>query len=163
MNNKEKDIYEILKKLNISYKIYEHEAIHTIEEANQKGVHFEGLNLKNLLLKDKKTNHFYLVILEDNQKINRKELKQEYQLKEITFATEEELYSLMKLVPGEVGPFGLIYDQENKITVILSKSIKESQETTLINFHPNRNTATIAITKKDFLKYLNYLKKEILQ
>lgn len=161
MNNKEQSIYEILKKLNIDYKVYEHEAIYTVEDANKLGLQMEGLNLKNLLLKDKKTNQFYLVILSDDQRLDLKKLKEDYNLKKLTFATEEELYELMNLVPGEVGPFGLIYDKENKVSVILSKEIKEAEENTLVNFHPNKNTATIGITKKDFLRYLKYLKKDI--
>lgn len=162
MKDEEKILYELLEKLNIKYKKYEHNAIFTVEDAQKLGLMMEGLNLKNLFLKDKKTNHFYLVILEDNKRLDMKDLKTKYNLNKLTFASEEELYNLLHLSKGAVSPFGLIYDKNNQVSVILDKEIIEATDTTLVNFHPNRNTATIGITKKDFLKYLKYLDKEVI-
>lgn len=162
MNEEEKALYKLFEELNIKYKKYEHDAIFTVKDAEKLGLIMEGLNLKNLFLKDKKTNHFYLVVLEDNKRLDMKALKTKYNLNKLTFASEEELFNLLHLTKGSVSPFGLIYDNTNQVSVILDKAIIESEDTTLVNFHPNRNTATIVITKKDFLKYLKYLDKEVI-
>lgn len=161
MKNDEK-LIKTLEKLNINYKIYEHEPIKTVKDADEKNLVMPGLNLKNLLVKDKKNNEFYLVILDDHKQFDSKKFKEKTNTKKISFASEEELYSLLKLTPGEVGPFGLINEEENKIKVVFDEDLKNASEEELVNFHPNRNNATLALTKKDFEKYLNYLEKGII-
>lgn len=160
MNNDEK-LITILEKLNISYTIYNHEPIRTVQDAIDKNLEMPGLNLKNLLIKDKKNNEFYLVILDDKKQFDSKKFKEATGTKKISFASEEELFNLLKLTPGEVGPFGLINEDENKVKVVFELELYEAKDEELVNFHPNRNDGTIALTKKDFLKYLNHLQKEI--
>lgn len=162
MENSDIKLFKILDQLEIKYKIYEHDPIKTVKEAIEKQIILPGLNLKNLLIKDKKKENFYLVILEDNKLLDINKFKEVTNTKKISFAKNDELYTLMKVYPGSVGPFGLINDKENKIKVVLDKAIEEELPKTLVNFHPNRNNATIALTKKDFLKYLKYLNKDII-
>ena len=159
---KDEKLIKILEKLDIRYKIYNHEPIKTINEAIEKNLDMPGLNLKNLLIKDKKNNEFYLMILDELKLFDSKKFKEVTNTKKISFATEEELFSLLKLTPGEVGPFGLINEEENNIKVVFDEALEKANEEELVNFHPNRNNGTIALTKKDLIKYLNYLEKEII-
>src|SRR5574344_2942467 len=100
-DKKETEILKLLKDLNIAYKIYEHEAIKTVEEADEKDLIMPGLNLKNLLVKDKKNKVFYLVILDDHKALDMKKFKELIGSKKTTFASSEELLELLNLVPGE--------------------------------------------------------------
>lgn len=157
MNSEEK-LYEILKELGITeYKVYEHEEIFTSREAEDAGLIMPGLNLKNLLVKDKKAEDFYLIILDYRRHMDEKHFKQVAGWEKIRFAKPEELMELMGLTPGSVSPFGLICDTERRITVVLGKEITNAPLDEPVNFHPNRNTATLALSKGDFLKFLDYL------
>ena len=64
--------------------------------------------------------------------------------------------------PGSVSPFGLLSDKDHRITVVLEKLITEAADEELVNFHPNRNTATLSMKKKDFLKFLEYMGTEVI-
>lgn len=160
--NKDKTLIELLEKLNIDYKIHNHEPIKTVQDAIDKNLEMPGLNLKNLLIKDKKNNEFYLVILDDKKQFDSKKFKEVTNAKKISFASEEELYNILKLTPGEVGPFGLINEKDNKVKIVFDIDLANASEEELVNFHPNRNDGTLSLTKKDFLKYLEYLQKEII-
>jgi Ala-tRNA(Pro) deacylase len=55
------------------------------------------------------------------------------------------------LMPGAVSPFGLIHDRDHQVRVVIDRDLKAA---TRITFHPNVNTATLAIAFADFEKFL---------
>jgi Ala-tRNA(Pro) deacylase len=55
--------------------------------------------------------------------------------------------------PGSVSPFGLINDIENHVHLFIDEELKSY---THLAFHPNLNTASLVISKSDFLKFLDY-------
>ncbi len=71
----------------------------------------------------------------------------------LTFASEKRLQKYLKLKPGSVSPFGLIYDKDKHVKIFLDINLKKVQK---ISFHPNDNTASLIISFEDFLKFLNY-------
>ncbi|MGF6374985.1 Ala-tRNA(Pro) deacylase [Clostridiales Family XIII bacterium PM5-7] len=155
---REQRLYELLETLEIrDYEVHEHAAIASTQEADELGIKMEGMNLKNLLIKDKKAGRFFLVILDDHRHMEQKEFKAVTGWGKIRFANAEEMWELLKLKPGEVSPFGLMEDEEKRITVVLEKMITHAGEDELVNFHPYRNTATLSMKKKDFLRFLTHL------
>lgn len=154
MNNEER-FFKILEELNIdNYKLYEHEALFSAEQEGAEELMFPGINLKNLLIKDKKSGMFYLMVIEDHRRLDFDSFKSITGAKKTRFATEEELWDLMKIKPGSVTPYTIFNDTENKVKIILGWEITEADDDTLLNFHPCRNTATISIHKKDVLRIL---------
>ncbi len=76
MESSEARLYQIFRELDITeYCVHEHKAVFTSEEARREGLTMEGLNLKNLLVKDKKNNRFYLLVLEDRRHMDEKHFK----------------------------------------------------------------------------------------
>ena len=63
------DIYAVLKELNIPYTEVTHEAVYTIEEANEKVPEIAGVGCKNLFLTDHKGKYF-LVFMEENNRVD---------------------------------------------------------------------------------------------
>ncbi len=158
MTENEEKLYQIFAEIGIKeYTVHEHEAIFTSKEAEDKGLIMDGLNLKNLLMKDKKSGRFFLVILDDHRRMDTAHFKKVTGWGKTRFANEEEMLSVLGLTPGSVSPFGLICDEEKLVTVVLEEKIVKAAETELVNFHPNRNTATLSMTKKDFLRFLEYI------
>lgn len=147
------EIYEILKKLNINYREYLHEAVFTVEESKNIDEMIHGFHCKNLFLKDKKNGNYYLVIVGQDKKIDLKELGIKLGVKRITFGSEDELMNCLKLTSGSVGPFGLINDHNHTTKVILDSEIKDAE---CVNFHPNINTKTLSITPLDLNKFLDW-------
>jgi len=66
------NIYEVLNELKITYDEIEHPPVYTVEEAKLVEDGIEGTGCKNLLLTNKKKDHFFLVILEENKKADIK-------------------------------------------------------------------------------------------
>lgn len=159
----EKRFYSILEELNIDdYIIREHEALFSTNQEGAENFMFPGVNLKNLLIKDKKTMKYYLLVLEDHVRMNQKHFKQLTGWRKNRFATEEELWELMKIKPGSVTPYGLFNDSERKITLVLGRDIVNADNKEWLNLHPCRNTATISIHKIDFMRIMNYFGNEII-
>lgn len=152
-----KQVCQVLDSLGIEYEIHEHEAFFTVAQAAELGFALPGLNLKNLFIKNKKGPERYLVILEDRRRLDFQAFGEVAGWgNKVTFAKEEEMIEYLGLTPGSVSPFGLINDQEHQVIVVLEKAVGEASNDTLVNFHPNDNTATLALTKGDFLKFLKY-------
>jgi Ala-tRNA(Pro) deacylase len=146
-----------LKNLHIEFKVHSHPAVYTCEEAKNLCGNIPGIHSKNLLLRGKKTNNFFLAILPDVKRLDLKALKQKL-AEELTFAKENELDTLLGVKTGSVSPFTLINDKESKVTLLIDKKILESE---IVSFHPNINTETLELFKEDFKKYLTSLKNKI--
>lgn len=142
------NIYEILNKLDIKYEEVEHEAIYTVEQAQNIKNMVNGVGCKNLFLTDKK--NYYLVLLEDSKRVNIKELSNKVNTSHLSFANPEELKNILNLEPGSVTPLGIINDINNKVTIIIDSELKNKK----ILFHPNTNTKTISINFSDLIKFI---------
>jgi len=147
------EVYQVLKKLEISYEQYSHPAVYTVEEAEKEIEEIEGEHTKNLFLRDEKGRRHYLVILPAKQKANLEELALYLNEKRLSFASSERLERFLGLEPGSVSPFGLINDKDCCVRVIIEEKLKKAEK---IGFHPNKNTATIVLCQKDFQKFLDY-------
>lgn len=159
----EKELYEKLKEIGIyDYTVKEHPPLFSVEDVIANDCMMPGLNFKNLLIKDKKAETYYLVILEDSRKMENKYFKEFTGWGKIRFAHPEELYEKMGLKPGSVSPYGLLNNSEHDIIIVVDHAIASADEDELINFHPNRNTATLTVKKHQFVKYLESLGNKII-
>lgn len=143
---------ELLKQLddwNIGYELKEHKAVYTVEEAQTIEDQLAGTGCKNLFLTDKKGS-YYLYVLEEIKRANLKEIGQQINKKNLTFASEEDLKKLLNLRKGSVTPLGIINDLENKVNIILDRGLVN--KTLLV--HPNRNTATLSMKYTDLLRFI---------
>ncbi len=155
----DKEVYELLSRLDISYVRHDHIPVFTIEQANQLNLKSSVTRCKNLFLRNKKGNQHYLVIMEHLQLLDLRRLSSLIGSSALSLASEERLVNLLRLTPGSVSPFGLINDEEKKVTVIIDSTLRESS---YLSFHPNINTVTIEISFIDFEKYLDWCRNEVL-
>ncbi|MDR0921075.1 MAG: prolyl-tRNA synthetase associated domain-containing protein [Lactobacillales bacterium] len=144
----EKEAYDLLERLEIPYLRVDHPAITSV-----KNVPFElpGPQVKNLVLKTKKGRAFYLIILPDEKMADIKDLAKRLGENRLSFASEENLYDLLKVVPGTVTPLALPNDTEHKLQIVVDSSINHEDTA---GFHPNVNTTTLMIQFHDFEKIL---------
>lgn len=145
------DIYEVLAGLGIKYTKYEHPAVFTVDEAAGFEVDEKAAKTKNLFLRNKKGDRYYLVVMEAEKKLDLKKLAALLTEGKFSFASPERLSKQLGLTPGSVSPFGLINNVDNQVTAVIDNALF-SYET--VGFHPNINTATLIITASDFKKFL---------
>ncbi len=141
-----------LDKLGIKYKVHKHSAVFTVEESNKIIKGLPGLHTKNLFLKDD-SGKFYLVCMEAQERLNIKVLTKNLLINKLRFASEEELKSELNLTPGSVSIFGMIYAKN--VQLLLDEKVWEAS---IVNFHPNINTATLELDQENFKKFYNSLK-----
>lgn len=157
MTEEEREVIEVLESLHIPYELHHHNAIFGKADAEREGYHYPGFNVKNLVLYDKKTDAYYMVVLEDDVKLDLKRVRRTTGWSnKITFAGEEQLMDLMKVAPGSCSIFGIIKDKEKKVQVVLTDPISNAAKDKQINFHPNINTATVSITIGDMFRFLEW-------
>jgi Ala-tRNA(Pro) deacylase len=152
------DIYKILQDLEITFVEHNHPAVFTVEEAKKHRNGIEGANLKNLFLRNKKGDKYYLLVTNALKPIDLKVVGEAIAEKKIGFASPDRLKKYLGLTPGSVSPFGIINDKHKEVVVLLDKELLGEDK---LNFHPNINTATLTISKDDFLKFLKWTGNEV--
>ena len=145
-------MYTILEELNISWEYHEHPPVPTVEAALE---HWEGLestHCKNLFFRNHKGNRHYLVILEHTNKLAIRDLEQLLKQGKLSLASDRRLEQWLGLSPGSVSPFGLINDTQNHVHLFIDANLQKADR---LSFHPNINTATLVLSRVDFMRYLD--------
>lgn len=155
MNN----VYTFLDQHGITYTIHEHPAVFTHEEAKVVCKDLVGGKVKNLFMRNDKGDRHYLVITYGDKKIDIKKIARTVQEKRLGFASTERLKKYLGVQPGSVSLFGLINDTAHEVTVLLDQEMLN--EKTLL-FHPNANTASLAIRTEDVHKILAHLGNRVI-
>ncbi|MGM9926509.1 MAG: prolyl-tRNA synthetase associated domain-containing protein [Bacillus sp. (in: firmicutes)] len=144
-------VYDVLHKMNIPYEVVEHPPALTTEEADSYIVGKEGVRTKTLFLTNKKKTAYYLVVMDDEKRLDMEHLAEMLNEKRISFGSPERLMKKMALKPGAVSIFGLLNNDEHDIKVYLDKEMLSEK---LISFHANDNTKTLFISIEDMYKFL---------
>jgi Ala-tRNA(Pro) deacylase len=149
----QKELYELLDKLKISFEYHEHPPLATIEDAKIHWKEYNAGRCKNIFFRNHKGDRHYLVILEHLRQLDIRDLEQRLRQGKLTFASDIRLKKYLGVEPGSVSPFGLINDKEKHIHLFIDEKLKEYDRLT---FHPNVNTASLVVSRDDFHKFLEY-------
>ena len=147
MNKQE--VYDFIKSKNIWYEITEHKAVFNMEELSEIEVPYPEYDAKNLFVRDDKKRHYYLITVKWNKRVNLKEFRNNNRTRSLSFASEQDLMSIMNLIAGSVTPLGLLNDKELKVIFCLDKDFLNDKQ--IIGVHPNDNTATIWLKVTDLI------------
>lgn len=156
-----KEVEQYLKDLGIEYKIVNHPPAITTELADQFIEGHEGVRTKTMFLTNKKKTKYFLVIMDDNKRLDMNSFKEYLGESNIKMASSNSLKEKMDLEPGVVSIFGLLNNKEKDIRVFIDKDIAGDG---ILTFHPNTNEATLFIKTLDakkFLESLDYKLEEI--
>jgi len=151
------DLFQKLEALEIETTTHEHEAVFTVEESSKIKQDIPGGHTKNLFLKDKKGNYF-LIIVEGTAEIRLNSIHGLIGAKgRVSFGKPEALMELLGVKPGSVTAFAPINDAQNKVNVIIDKSLMRYD---LINCHPLTNEMTTTISREDLIRFLKHTNHE---
>jgi Ala-tRNA(Pro) deacylase len=151
--NGDKKLYQTLENLGIAFDYYEHPPAPTIEQAKIYWKDIEAAHCKNLFFRNHKGNRHYLVILDYREQLSIHDLEKRLKQGKISFGSEQRMQKFLGVTPGSVSPFGLINDTEKHVHVFIDEQLKKSDR---ISFHPNINTASLVISFKDFIRFLEF-------
>jgi Ala-tRNA(Pro) deacylase len=146
----EHDLMTRLAGLGIETTTMRHAAMHTVEESRQIRGDLPGGHCKSLFLKDKKSQIWLVVALED-RKIDLKELPKRIGSGRLSFGKPELLLEVLGVHPGSVTPFALINDPDHQVNVVLDADMLQHEP---LNYHPLHNEATTAISAADLKRFI---------
>jgi Ala-tRNA(Pro) deacylase len=149
----QKELYTLFEELSIRFEYYEHPPLATIEEAKTHWKDYNSGRCKNIFFRNHKGDRHYLVILEHLRQLEIHDLEKRLKQGKLTFASDQRLKKYLGLEPGSVSPFGMINDKEKHVHLFIDEKLNEFDR---LAFHPNVNTATLVISKTDFLKFLDH-------
>lgn len=144
------ETYQYLTDRGISYEVTEHGAVYNMEELAAVDLPYPDCDAKNLFVRDDKKRNYYLITVKGEKRVNLKEFRKAHGLRNLSFASADDLMTIMGLIPGAVTPLGLLNDEEKKVVFYLDQELEDS----LIGVHPNDNTATVWMQSKDLMMLL---------
>ena len=147
MNKQE--IYDFIKSKNIWHEITEHKAVFNMAELAEIEVLYPEYDAKNLFVRDDKKRNYYLITVKGDKRVDLKEFRKNNATRPLSFASEQDLMSIMNLIPGAVTPLGLLNDNELKVILYLDKEFLNDKQ--IIGVHPNDNTATLWLKVTDLI------------
>ena len=146
-------VYNQLDKLQIQYLVINHKAMFSEEDTNFDDFANNITIGKNLFLRNKKKNKYYLIIVPLLKKIDLNKLAEKLEEKRFSFANESELDKFLKISPGSVSYLNVITAEKlggniKEITYIIDSEILDNE---LVAFHPSDNTASVVTNPKSIL------------
>lgn len=145
------DIYKFLENRDIEYERHDHPPVFTVEDVHRLTPDLPGAKTKNLFFRDKKGSRHFLVVLPADKRVNLKALPNVLQSSKISFGSPDRLMKHLGIAPGSVSLLAIANDQENKVEVVIDKSLWISQA---FQFHPLVNTSTLVISRDNIKKFL---------
>lgn len=143
-----------LNALNIDFQFVEHEPALTTEQADQFIEGIPGVRTKTMCLTDKKKRRFYLVIMDDAQRLDIDRFQEITGESKIKLGSEDSLQAKISLPFGVVSPFGLLNNTDRDIQIYFDQAIMDKDR---MSFHPNTNQETIFIATPDLLGYTPHI------
>lgn len=147
------DVFAFLDREGIDHATLRHEAVFRVEDGPHLKASLPGGHTKNLFLKDAK-GRIWLITALDETKIDLKALPKAIGAARLSFGSAELLFEHLGVRPGSVSPFGLINDQQRRVTLVVDAALLAHEP---LNFHPLTNTATTAVSREGFLAFLKAL------
>ncbi|MFR4197900.1 MAG: prolyl-tRNA synthetase associated domain-containing protein [Ruminococcus sp.] len=150
---KECAVYDLLERLDISFTRADHPAAFTMEECEAVSQALHTPICKNLFLCNRQKTAFYLLLLPASKPFRTKEITAQLGCARLSFAGEEQLASLLYLTPGSATIFGLQYDTENRVQLVVDRDLLDEA---YFGCHPCINTSTIRLKTSDVFDRLTH-------
>jgi len=146
LENEASILLNLFKEKGIDYTLYDHVPVYTSEEASKvRNVELKT-GVKAMLVREKGTEeHFLLVDIAADRRIDFTKLEALAKVKHFRFATREEVLTQTKCEPGSVHPVGRLFG----IPTYLDNSVLENE---FVNFNIGMLTQSVRISSKDLLK-----------
>ena len=143
------ETYDYLTTYGVDFEVTEHPAVFNMAEVAEIPLPHPEADAKNLFVRDDKKLHYYMITVQGDKRVDLKKFRKQYGLRNLSFASAEDLRSILDLIPGAVTPLGILNDQERRVELYLDAAFSE-----LIGVHPNDNTATVWMKTVDLIRII---------
>lgn len=144
------ELYDYLNAQGVKYEAVEHPPALTVDDILSFDLPEPGLVAKNLFLRDDKKRNYYLLTVRHDLAVSIKDFQEKAGTRKLSFASEDDLMSILSLRRGAVTPFGLLNDEKNAVVLYLDSFYEGGR----ICIHPNENTASVYIATDDLVRLL---------
>ena len=124
----------------------------TVDESAQLHAAIPGAHTKNLFLKDA-GGRFWLVTAPHDARIDLKALPALIGSRKLSFGKADDMERLLGVAPGSVTPLAALKNDGGQVTVVIDAALAGAPR---INVHPLRNTATLGLSGRDLLSFLQH-------
>lgn len=145
---KEKQVYDVLDRLHISYEGVDHDIANTIEDCEAVEQELDVKICKNLFLRNRQKTTFYLLMMPGDKKFVTKDLSAQLGISRLSFAEPEFMEQYLNLTPGSASVLGLIYDPDREVHLLIDEDLLKDE---YIGCHPCINSSTLKIRTSDIL------------
>ncbi len=144
------ETYDYLTGSGIPYEVTEHAAVFNMEELNAVELPCPDCVAKNLFVRDDKKRNYYLITVKGDKRVELKAFQQAFGTRKLSFASPDDLRSILGLIPGEVTPLGILNDEERKVIFYFDAAFLGGPA----GVHPNGNTATVWLKAEDLVRLI---------
>lgn len=148
-------VTQTLDQMGITYQLVRHPVATTTAEADHYIEGIAGVRTKTMFLTNQKKTADYLVIMDDQQRLDFHRFQALTGAKRPKMASDDRLATKLGLQPGIVSIFGLLNNADHDVQVYFDQAIMDQAR---MSFHPNSNTSTIFVATEDLLRFLKALK-----
>ena len=141
-------VYELLDSLGIEYEGLDHERADTMEACIEIDAALGTEICKNLFLCNRQKTDFYLLLMPGNKPFKTKELSSQLGVARLSFASPEDMESILGVTPGSATVLSLMNDTEHKVTLLIDTDVLKGE---YIGCHPCVNTSSLKIAMRDII------------
>ena len=136
----------------IPYRRFDHPAVFTCDEAiREVPAEADGVQTKNLFLRDGKGRRHWLVITSCERTVDLRALAPVIGADRLTLGSPERLARHLGLTPGAVTVFGLVNDPGHAVEVVVDRTVWAAPHW---RCHPLINTATLVVERTGIERFL---------
>jgi Ala-tRNA(Pro) deacylase len=147
-NELEKEVYEKLDELNISFDRVDNDVVESMEECleidNKLGTEIR----KTIIVCNEKKTQFYLVVLPGEKRFDSKEFRNKMECSRVSFARAEDMERVLGVLPGSATVMSVIKDTDNIVQVVIDKEVADEE---FFGCNTGANTRHIKIKTKDLI------------
>lgn len=144
----ETKVYQELERLNISYERVDNDTVETMEECVEISEKLGAEIRKTIVCCNRQKTEFFLVVLPASKRFDSKLFAAMMRTARVSFASAEDMESLIGLTPGEASVMGILNDPEAKIKVVVDKAVADAE---WFACNPGANTTHIRFKTKQLL------------
>lgn len=142
----EEKTFDLLESLSIPFFRVDHEEAETIEKCEEVEKELGAKICKNLLLTNRQQTDFYLLLLPGDKIFKTKDLSSQIGSARLSFASGEQMVSLLSTFPGSLSILSLAFDPEKKVRLLIDRDLLKEEAW---GVHPCKNTSSLRISRSD--------------
>lgn len=155
----QRGIYARLDALHIPYRALEHEPVYSISDCHRvvEGA-LSAVMPKNLFLTPRNQSARYLCVIRPDAAFVTSEISRQIGCSRLSFGSADWMMRTLRTTPGAVSPMGLLFEESREVELVIDRELLHIP---VLAFHPNVNTASLAMTSEVFFtRFLPALGRE---